>query len=57
MCKHLLLNRFWHDEDGSVLVTDWVVVATILTLGAVAGLVAARQAILADFNAVSTSSR
>jgi hypothetical protein len=34
-----LIGRFWRDESGSVIVGDWVFVATILVLGAVAGMV------------------
>ncbi len=49
-------QQFCRDEDGSVA-AEWVVVATILMLGASAGLVAARAAILADLEAISTSSR
>jgi Flp pilus assembly pilin Flp len=34
---HTLIRRFLRDESGSVVVGDWVFVATILVLGAVAG--------------------
>ena len=34
---HPLMRRFLRDESGSVVVGDWVFVATILVLGAVAG--------------------
>jgi hypothetical protein len=40
-----VLTFLWHDERGSLLVTDWVLVAMVLTLGAVAGLIAARDAV------------
>jgi hypothetical protein len=56
MCK-LILARFWREEDGFLVVTDWVLVASILMLGAAAGLVAARNALLADVNAAVSSSR
>jgi Flp pilus assembly pilin Flp len=38
-----LIGRFWRDESGSVIVGDWVFVATILVLGAVTGMVAIQQ--------------
>ena len=38
-----LIGRFWRDESGSVMVGDWVFVATILVLGAVAGMVVLHQ--------------
>jgi Flp pilus assembly pilin Flp len=41
MCN--LVGRFWRDESGSVMVGDWVFVATILVLGAVTGMVALHQ--------------
>jgi Flp pilus assembly pilin Flp len=41
MCN--LIGRFWRDESGSVMVGDWVFVATILVLGAVTGMVALHQ--------------
>jgi hypothetical protein len=29
---HLWLSRLWNDERGTLLVTDWVFIATILVL-------------------------
>jgi hypothetical protein len=49
------LIEFWRGEDGSVVATEWVVIATILMLGAAAGLVAARAAVLSDLSASTTS--
>jgi hypothetical protein len=42
------LERFWHDDEGSVLAVQWVLVATVLVLGAVTGLAAFREAVLAE---------
>jgi hypothetical protein len=42
------LTRFWYDERGSLIVTEWVFVATILVLGTITGLVAVRQATLTE---------
>jgi Flp pilus assembly pilin Flp len=55
MWKHFV--QFCRDEDGFVMATEWVVIATILMLGAAAGLVTARAAVLADFDEVTISSR
>jgi Flp pilus assembly pilin Flp len=40
-----LLRRFWRDERGSVGM-EWAFVGTILVLGAITGVLAARQAAL-----------
>jgi Flp pilus assembly pilin Flp len=42
-----LFERFWQDETGSVT-AEWAFVATILVLGAITGVMASRQAALAD---------
>jgi hypothetical protein len=52
-----ILTRFWHDENGFLVVTDWVVVASILMLGAAAGLVAARNTVLAEVDSAVIASR
>ncbi len=39
-----LICRFCRDESGSVLVGDWAFVASILVLGAVAGMIVLHQA-------------
>jgi hypothetical protein len=33
-----LLWKFWHSEDGFVLAMEWIYVASILTLGTIAGM-------------------
>ena len=38
-----LIRQFWHDDRGYVLATEWMLVASILTLGAIAGMLALRQ--------------
>src|SRR5437660_12921060 len=43
-----LMGRLWRDDEGALIATEWVVVATILVIGSVTGLVAVRQAILAE---------
>jgi Flp pilus assembly pilin Flp len=34
------LEKLWRDERGCVPATEWMLVASILTLGAIAGLLA-----------------
>ena len=46
-----LLREFRHDERGCLLAMEWVFVASILTLGAIAGLLALHRA--ADIGAVA----
>jgi hypothetical protein len=38
-----LLCRFWQDDSGSLLVTDWAFVATILMLGILCAAASARN--------------
>jgi hypothetical protein len=45
--KHLI-RKLWNDDCGALIATEWVFVATILVLGAITGLVAVRQAVLAE---------
>src|SRR5713101_8207791 len=45
-----LLRRLWHDDCGALIASEWVFVATILVLGAITGLVAVRQAVIAEHN-------
>jgi Flp pilus assembly pilin Flp len=40
-----LLSKWWKDEDGCVLAVEWVFVASILTLGGIAGLLALSNAV------------
>jgi hypothetical protein len=43
-----LLQKLWDDDGGALLATEWIIIATILVLGVITGLVAARNAILAE---------
>jgi hypothetical protein len=43
-----LIVKLWNDDGGALIATEWVFVATILVLGAITGLVAVRQAVLAE---------
>jgi hypothetical protein len=53
-----LVSFLCRDERGCLLMTEWVLVAMVLTLGAVAGLIAARDAVLGPVeNAPVVSSR
>jgi Flp pilus assembly pilin Flp len=44
-----LVRRFWHEESGAAGM-EWAFVATILVLGAITGIIAARQDALGDPN-------
>jgi Flp pilus assembly pilin Flp len=43
-----LWNRLWSDDNGALIATEWVFVATILILGIITGLVAVRQAVISE---------
>lgn len=45
---HQLVGRLWQDDQGALIATEWVFVATILVIGSITGLVAVRQAILEE---------
>ena len=38
-----LASRFWSDDDGSVLATEYLALGTVVALGSVAGLDAVRE--------------
>jgi hypothetical protein len=38
------LSKFWHDESGYVLAMEWIFVASLLSLGALAGMLALHHA-------------
>jgi hypothetical protein len=48
-----MLNRIcglWDDDAGALIAGEWVFVATVLTLGAVTGLISVRQAVIAEMH-------
>ena len=45
-----LLARLWGNDGGALITLEWVFVAAILLLGAVTGLVAVRQAVIAELH-------
>src|SRR5262245_50238687 len=47
-----VLNRMWKEEDG-VLSFEWVLLVTLLTIGIVSGLAAARDAIIDELGDVA----
>lgn len=47
-----LVNRIWNEEDG-VLAFEWVLLVTLLTIGIVGGLAAARDAIIDELGDVA----
>src|SRR5262249_9750517 len=42
--------KLWNDDAGALIAAEWVFTATILTLGAITGLVAVRQAVIAELH-------
>ena len=49
--KHLI-NRMWTEDDG-VLSFEWILLVTLLTIGLVSGITAARDAIIDEFGDVA----
>jgi Flp pilus assembly pilin Flp len=47
-----VLNQVWQEEDG-VLTFEWVLLVTLLTIGIVSGLTAARDAIIDEMGDVA----
>src|ERR1700757_3232504 len=43
-----LMLKLWKDDCGALIATEWVFVATILVLGSIVGLVAVRNAVVAE---------
>jgi Flp pilus assembly pilin Flp len=43
-----LFQRLWNDDQGALIATEWVFVATILILGIITGLIAVRQAVISE---------
>ena len=40
-----LFRKLWQDDDGALLATEWVFLATILVIGVIPGMVAVRDAL------------
>jgi hypothetical protein len=50
-----LILKLYNDDAGALIASEWVFVATILTLGAITGLVAVRQAVIAELHDLANS--
>jgi hypothetical protein len=48
------LRRLWNDDEGSVLAVEWIIITSVLLLGAVAGLAAFRHAADAEARTFTT---
>jgi hypothetical protein len=46
----ILMVKLWGDDGGALIAAEWVFVATILVLGSITGLVAVRQAVIAELH-------
>ncbi len=49
------MKKFWHDDEGALLATEWVFVVTLLVIGLVAGLKAVQQAVLSELEDVANA--
>ena len=49
--KHFI-NRIWNEDEG-VLTFEWVLLVTLLTIGVVSGLAAARDAVIDELGDVA----
>jgi hypothetical protein len=45
--------KLWNDDQGALIATEWVFVATILVIGLVVGLKAVQQAVLNELEEVA----
>lgn len=50
-----VMARLWNDDDGALIAVEWIFLATILILGVIVGMVAVRQAIIAEFHDIANS--
>lgn len=43
-----LIHRFWHEEDGAIVVSEITLILTIVVLGLIVGLSALRDSLVAE---------
>ena len=43
-----LLKRFWMDDQGALIASEWLFVATILVIGIIVGLASVRDAVVTE---------
>ena len=43
------IRRLWDDEEGALLSTEYIILGTLLTLGLVVGITAARNSLVTEF--------
>jgi Flp pilus assembly pilin Flp len=48
-----LMLRLWSDDQGALIATEWVFVATILVIGLIVGLKAVQSAVLNELEEVA----
>jgi Flp pilus assembly pilin Flp len=49
------MARLWNDDDGALIAVEWIFLATILILGVIAGMVAVRQAVIAELHDIANA--
>jgi len=50
-----LMARLWEDDGGALIAVEWIFLATILVLGVITGMVAVRQAVIAEFHDIANA--
>lgn len=50
-----LMNRLWADDAGAIISVEWVLFVGILIFGIIAGLVAARNTIVASMGTIGNT--
>lgn len=50
-----VLNRLWADDAGAIISVEWILFVGILLFGIIAGLVAARNTIVASFGTIGNT--
>jgi Flp pilus assembly pilin Flp len=56
MIKRLLL-KLWHDEDGAIVATEYLMLGSIVAAGGVGGMVAMRDAMIDEFREFGQTTR
>ena len=49
------VKRFWNDESGSLLTSEYLILGALLTIGLVVGFTAARDAIVSELEDYAAS--
>jgi Flp pilus assembly pilin Flp len=50
-----VISQLWQDDGGAILAIEWLFFATIVLVGLIVGLVALRNAVVAELTAVANA--